>query len=168
MACYSRFLVFPLFIWGRQMFLSAFVCECKTTLISCSPHRPLNPCTYILFKNVFAWFPQTYIHWIWQSKCFCSQSRLRLGWFSQKRLSLKKKREQERRCFLFSLSSSEDRYLKEIYKDRGELTVLCWGWKWQAKKKGLNAWRQRRKCKTENNQKGDLLYLFESRHNSFN
>lgn len=31
--------------------------------------------------------------------------------------------------FPFSLSSSEDRYLKEIYKDRGELTVLCWGWK---------------------------------------
>lgn len=29
----------------------------------------------------------------------------------------------------FSLSSSEDRYLKEIYKDRGELTALCWGWK---------------------------------------
>lgn len=45
------------------------------------PTRPLNPCTYILFKIVFAWFPQTYIHWIWQSKCFCSQSRLRLGWF---------------------------------------------------------------------------------------
>lgn len=31
--------------------------------------------------------------------------------------------------FPFSLSSSEDRYLKEIYKDRGELTVLCKGWK---------------------------------------
>lgn len=56
----------------------------------------------------------------WQSKCFCSQSRLRGGWFSQKQLPLKKKRQLERRCFLFLWEALKTGTSQEIYKDRGE------------------------------------------------
>lgn len=168
MTCYSRFLVFPLFISGRQMFLSPLslvcVCECMTTFMY-PPHPPLKSMHIYFIQNCFRLISSNVHPLNLTEQMFLFSKQIAPRLISQKQLSLKKKREQERHCFLFSLSSSEDRYLKEIYKDRGELTVLCRGWKWQAKKKGLNAWRQRRKCKTEKNQKGDLLYLFQSSHN---
>lgn len=139
-------------MWGRQMFLQlsfvcASVCVCVLFFLSLSTISCLKwhgcfiqKCFRLISSNVRP------LNLTEQMFLFQKQIAPRL--ISQKRRSLKKKQEQARRCFLFSPSSCEDRYLKEIYKDRGELTVLCWGWEWQDwKGKASKPGGRGRKCK---------------------
>lgn len=114
------------------LFKNAFFC------LICSNTRPLN-----LTEQMFLFYEQI-------------APRL----ISQKQLPLKKKQELGRRCFLFLRVALKTGTSQEIHKDRAGADNALLGLKMTSFMRGLKAQRQRRKCKTENNQKGDLLYLF--------
>lgn len=93
---------------------------------------------------------------MWQNKCFCPQSRL-------KQLALKRKTRAGKTLFPFYSVSGSD-----TWKKYTETEGSWWSFVSAVKKKkkrevqeeGLGAWRQERECRRENNQEGDLLYLF--------
>lgn len=89
---------------------------------------------------------------MWQNKCFCPQSRL-------KQSALKRKTRAGKTAFPFALRAA-------LILERNPQTDGSWrsfvsaGKNHEVQEEGLHAWRQERECSRENNQQGDLLYLF--------
>lgn len=73
----------------------------------------------VSLENVFAWFAQTYVQQIWQSKCFCSRSRLRHGWFHRNNSLWRRNKTWKRRCFLSLWVALETGTWKKYTKTEG-------------------------------------------------